>query len=165
MATVTATVRRAVNAIFSKGDAGNLRSPGARTIELAASASGTIIDFKLRVPLSARVDALSRLYHDDLATSGSPTIDLGFYAVDANFTTDDDALTDGVAVSAVMTASTQTIGVPVVKDFANAGKQVWEFISGATKDTGGFADVKGVVRDAATNAAGTVTLDMKTYED
>lgn len=165
MSTVFATVRRAVNAVIGKGDASNLRALGARTIELAASASATIIDFKLRVPLSARVDALSRLYHDDLATSGSPTIDIGAYAVDGNFTTDDDCFTDGVAVSAVMTSSTQTIGVPVIKDFANSGKQVWEFISGATADTGGFADIKGVVRDAATNATGTLTLDMKTYTD
>lgn len=165
MATVFATVRRAVNAIIGKGDGGNLRALGARSIELAASASGTIIDFKLRVPLNARVDAASRVYHDDLATSGSPTLDLGFYPVDSNFTTDDDALNDGIVVSAVMTASTQLGGVPVIKDFANAGKQVWEYISGATANTGGFADVKGVIRDAATNAAGTIALDLKTYED
>lgn len=165
MATVTATVRRAANTILGKGDAGTLRNHGARTIELAAAASGTIIDFKLRLPLSARISALSRLYHDDLATSGSPTIDLGLYAVDGNFTTDDDCLTDGVAVSAVMTASTQTIGVPVVKDFADAGKQLWEFINGATAATVGFADVKAVVRDAATNATGTVTLELSSYSD
>lgn len=165
MTTYPGTVRRAANTVLGKGAAGNLTAPGARTIELAAVASGSIVDFKLRVPLSARVDALSRLYHDDLATSGSPTLDLGFYAVDANFTTLDTALNDGLVVSAVMTASTQTIGVPVIKDFANAGKQVWEFISGATADTGGFADVKGIIRDAATNATGTITLDMKTYQD
>lgn len=165
MPTVYATVRRAMQLVVGKGDGNTLRAPGARAIELAAAASGTIVDFKLRVPLNARVDALSRLYHDDLATSGSPTLDLGFYAVDGNFTTDDDALNDGIAVSAVMTASTQTIGVPVIKDFANAGKYVWEFISGATANTGGFADVKGVVRDAATNATGTVTLDFKLYDE
>jgi hypothetical protein len=165
MATVYATVRRAVNAVIGKGDGGNLRALGARTIEVAAGASGTIIDFKLRVPLDMRIDALSRLYHDDLATSGSPTLDLGFYPVDGNFTADDDALTDGVAVSAVMTASTQTIGVPVIKDYANAGKRVWEFINGATVDTKGFADIKGIIRDAATTATGTVTLDIKAYDD
>ena len=165
MATVSATVRRASNTVIGKGDGGNLRAGGVRTIELAASASATIIDFKKRVSLYDRIDLSSRLYHDDLATSGSPTLDLGFRAVDGNFTTDDDALNDGIAVSAVMTASTQTIGVPVVKDFANGGKQVWEYISGATKDTGGYADVIGTVRDAATNAAGTVTLDLKTYDD
>lgn len=165
MPNTTATVRRNVNAIIGKGDGGNLRAIGVRTVEQAASSSGNVIDFKIRLPLNARIDASSRLYHDDLATSGSPTLDLGFYAVDGNFTTDDDALNDGIAVSAVMTASTQLGGVPVVKDFANAGKRVWEFISGATAETGGFADVKGVIRDAATTTTGTVALDLKIYED
>lgn len=165
MTTYPATVRRAANTIIGKGDSGTLRDHGARTIELAAVASGSIIDFKLRVPLSMRVSALSRLYHDDLATSASPTLDIGCYPVDGNFTADDDCLTDGVAVSAVMTASTQTIGVPVVKDFANAGKQLWEFISGATAATVGFADIKGVVRDAATQTTGTITLAMVSYSD
>lgn len=163
MATFPATVRRAAQQTAGKGDGQNLRSNGARTIELAANASGTIVDFKLRVSLYDRIDMSSRLYHDDLATSGSPTLDLGFRSVDGNFTTDDDALNDGIAVSAVM--STPNAGVVVVKDHANAGKQVWEYISGATKDTGGFADVIGTIRDAATNATGTITLDMKTYND
>lgn len=162
MATVTATVRRAVNAIIGKGDGGNLRAVGARTIELAASASGTIIDFKLRIPSNARIDPSSRAYWDDLATSGSPTLDIGLYAVDNNVTSDDDALTDGLAISSVSTAN---VGAQVIKDFANAGKQAWEFVNGVTSDPGGFFDVKGIVRDAATNAAGTVTLDMKIYQD
>lgn len=165
MATVNATVRRAQTAPIGNGDGPNLRTPGARTIELAASASGTIVDFKLRVPLKARVDLLSRLYYDDLSTSGSATLDLGCYPVDGNFSTDDDCLNDGIAINAPVTTTAQVIGAPVVKDFANGGKQLWEFISGATKDTEGFADIKGVVRDAATNAAGTITLDMKTYND
>jgi len=162
MTTVTATVRRAVNAIIGKGDGGNLRAVGARTIELAASASGTIIDFKLRIPSNARIDPSSRAYWDDLATSGSPTLDIGLYAVDSNVTSDDDALTDGLAISSVSTAN---VGAQVIKDFANAGKQAWEFVSGVTSDPGGFLDVKGIVRDAATNAAGTITLDMKIYQD
>lgn len=165
MATVYATVRRAVQTILSKGMAGNLVVHGARTIEVAASASATVIDFKLSIPSNARIDASSRLYHDDLATSGSPTLDLGLYAVDGNITSDDDALNDGIAVSAVMTSSTQLGGVPVVKDFANAGKRAWEFVNGQTTDPGGMLAVKGVIRDAATNATGTVTLDLKTYFD
>lgn len=165
MATVLATVRRAVNNIIDKGDAGNLRAMGARTIELAASASATVVDFKLRIPSNMRIDAASRLYHDDLATSGSPTLDIGLYAVDSNITSDDDALNDGIAVSAVMTASTQLGGVPVIKDFANAGKRAWEYVNGQTTDPGGFFDVKGVIRDAATNATGTITLDLKGYTD
>lgn len=163
MATVFATVRRAVNNIIGKGDGGNLRAIGVRTIELAPSASGTIIDFKTRVALSDRIDLSSTIYYDDLSTTGAPTLDLGFYAVDGNFTTDDDALNDGLTLATALTYPTRA---PVVKDIANAGKQVWEYISGATKDTGGFADVKGVVRDAATaGLTASVVLDLKVYTD
>lgn len=159
MTTKYATVRRATNAVIGKGDGNTLRAPGARTIELTASASGTIVDFKLRLPTSARIDMLSKLYWDDLATSGSPTLDMGLYAVDSNVTSDADALNDGLALSAASTGSA------VIKDAANAGKQLWEFVSGLTADPGGFLDVKGVVKDAATTATGTVTLDIKTYDD
>lgn len=163
MATVSATVRRAVNAIIGKGDAGTLRTLGVRTIELAPSASGTIIDFKLRVSLNDRIDATSTIYYDDLSTTGAPTLDLGFYPVDGNFTADDDALNDGLTLATALTYPTRA---PLVKDIANTGKQVWEFISGATKDTGGFADVKGIVRDAATaGLTASVVLDMKIYTD
>ena len=161
MATVSATVRRAVNTVIGKGDAGVLRALGARTIELGASASGTVVDFKLRVPAASRFDQSSRLYWDDLATSGSPTLDIGLYAVEGNITSDDDCLNDGLALSAVSTAN---VGAQVVKDFANAGKTFWE-LAGGTGEPVGFLDVKGIVRDAATNAAGTITLDLKSYTD
>jgi len=164
MTTYLATVRRAENTTFGKGG-GQLISFGARTIELAGVASGSVIDFKLNIPSNVRLAGCSRLYHDDLATSGSPTVDLGLYAVDGNITSDDDALNDGIAVSAVMTASTQTIGVPVVKDYANLGKPAYLFVNGQTTDPGGELAVKGVVRDAATNATGTVTLDLYGYLD
>lgn len=156
-----ATVRRAVNAIIGKGDGANLRAPGARTVVQAASASGNVVDFKLRLPLDARVDMSSRLYWDDLATSGSPTMILGLFPVDGNFTADDDALNTGLAISAVSTAN----GVNAIADHANAGKQLWEFISGLTSNPGGFADVKATIKSAATTTSGDITLDLKTYDD
>jgi len=164
MATVFATVRRAVNLIFGKGDAGTLVCPGVRTIELAPSASGTIVDFKMRIPSSARIDMRgSHVYWDDLATSGAPTLDIGLYAVDSNITSDDDALNDGLALT---TAQTVLTGASVIKDFANGGKQAWEFVNGQTSDPGGFFDVKGIVRDAPTlTNTGTITLDLKYYRD
>jgi hypothetical protein len=165
MTTYSATVRRDANTTLGKGAAGQLVCFGARTIELGAVASGSIIDFKLNIPSNARLAGCSRLYHDDLATSGSPTIDLGLYAVNGNITSDDDALNDGIVVSAVMTSSTQTIGVPVVKDFANLGKAAYLFVNGQTTDPSGELAVKGIVRDAATNSAGTITLELYGYLD
>lgn len=163
MATVFATVRRAVNTIFGKGAAGTLISAGVRTIELAPSASGTLVDFKLRIPSHARIDLASGIAYDDLATTGAPTLDIGLYAVDSNITSDDDALNDGLTLATAVTWATRA---PVVKDFANAGKQAWEYVNGQTSDPGGFFDVKGIVRDAATvTNTGSITLDLKYYID
>lgn len=165
MTTYTATVRRTDNAPIGLGMAGSLKNYGARTIELAAVASGSLVDFQLQIPSNLRLSTLSRVLHDDLATSGSPTLDIGLYAVNSNITSDDDALNDGIVISAIMTTSTQTIGVPVVKDFANGGKRAWEFVNGQTTDPGGMLAVKGIIRDAATNATGTITLEMVGYLD
>jgi hypothetical protein len=163
MSTVKATVRRANNTAIGKGASGTLKSFGTRTIELAPSASGTLVDFQLQIPSNVRLSAASRVYWDDLATSGSPTLDIGLYAVDANITSDDDALTDGLAISAVSTAN---VGAQVIKDFANSGKRAWEFVNGQTTDPGGLLAVKGIIRDAATvTNTGTITLDLYGYED
>lgn len=165
MATQTCTIRRTDNTVLGKGDAGKLIHYGARTVELTAAASADTVDFKLQIPSNLRISSLSRLFHDDLATSGSPTLDLGLYAVDGNVTSDDDALNDGLIVSAIMTTSTQTIGVPVVKDYANAGKAAYLFVSGQTTDPGGMLAVKGIIRDAATTTTGTITLELVGYLD
>ncbi len=154
---VTAATRRsAADAVLGKGEAGKLISFGAKTYELLAASSASTIDFG-NIPSNARIAGCSRIYWDDLATSGSPTLDIGLFAVDSNITSDDDALNDGLALSAVSTAN---VGSQVVKDFANAGKLAWEFVSGQTTDPKGLLKVKGTVRDAATTATGTITLDL-----
>jgi hypothetical protein len=123
------------------------------TVEVGAGATaGTLYTFA-RVPTSARINGLSRYAHDDLASSGAPTIDFGFAPVDANFTADDDCLNDGIDVATA--AGTGNL----FKDIANHGKLVWEII-GLSADPGGLADLTGVIRDAATNTGGTVTLNL-----
>lgn len=152
----TATERRNTTGLAAgKGDAYSVKSLSA-TVELAASASGTTIAFGY-IPSNARILGSSRLYWDDLATSGSPTLDVGLIAVNGNITSDDDCLNDGLALSAVSTAN---VGAVVVKDHANAGLPAWDYVNGQTSDPGGVFLVRGIVRDAATNAAGTVTLDL-----
>lgn len=157
MATQTSTVRGVDVGASQVGD-GKQEQVMTRTVELTAAASGDIIDFRLRVPSSFRITGLSRVYWDDLATSGSPTLDIGLYAVNANVTSDDDALNDGLALSAVSTAG---IGSPVVKDIANYGLPAWDHVANVTSDPGGHLDVKGIVRDAATTATGTVTIELR----
>lgn len=149
----TATQRRAdTNLAIGKGESGTLKVLPA-TVELAASASGTTISFGY-IPSNARVLSLSKVYWDDLATSGAPTLDIGLIAVDGNITSDTLALNDGLALSAASTGS------PVVKDIANTGLPAWDFVSGQGSDPGGTFEVQGIVRDAATTATGTLTLEL-----
>lgn len=164
MATVKANVRRTMNTtVLGKGAAGVLTAIGARTIELTApSASGTIVDFGLRIPSDARIDISSRLYFDDLATSGSPTFKVGFYGVDNNTATD---MSTALVAAAAISAASAALGIIVPDDYANAGKRAWD-LAGLATDPGGFFDVKGVVKAATTNGVtGTITLDLKTYTD
>lgn len=152
-----ATQRRATNNIIAgKGDALNLKSLCA-TVELAASASGVTTRLGT-IPSNARITLASRIYNDDLATSGSPTLDLGLGSVNSNITTDPDALTNGVALSS---AGSDVLAIAI----ADGGKKAFEFVSGQTDDPKGELDVFFTVKDAATTDAGTVTVDLYYYVD
>ena len=148
----------AVDAVTGKGDANSLKVLASATIELAASASGVTVKFG-RIESTARIALISRVYNDDLATSGSPTLDIGLGSVDSNVTSDPDALTNGIALSS---AGTDTA---VVGDIANGGKRAWELVSGQTTNPGGQLDVFGTVKDAATTATGTVAIEVLGYLD
>ena len=124
------------------------------TVEVAAAATAGTEYRMMRLPLSARIHGLSEIRFDDLASSGSPTLDIGFAPVDGNFTKDVDALNDGIDCAAAAGSAR------MIKDHANYGKQVWEFISGATAETQGFADLIVTVLDAAVNTGGTVTTTV-----
>lgn len=158
MATVNATERR--NAPDVVVGNGYTYTPKVllSTIALPASASGTIIDFG-NIPSNARIMGTGSIMADDLATSGSPTLDIGFQAVNGNITTDPDALNDGLVISSALTPTS------VVKGIENRGKRAWEYVSGLTADPGGQFTVIGTVKDAATNAAGDVTMEMLYYVD
>lgn len=151
MATAT-IVRAATDAVIGNGLAGTVKAHIA-TVELAASASATTIDFG-EIPANARILGSSTLYWDDLATSGSPTLDIGLVAVNSNITSDDDCLNDGLALSSASTGS------KVVKDAANYGLPAWDFVNAQASNPGGVLSVQGIVRDAATTATGTVTLEL-----
>lgn len=123
------------------------------TVAVAAAADAASVYTFFRIPTSARIHGLSELSLDDLASTGSPTLDFGFAAVDSNFTTDDDALNDGID------AATAASGTKLIKDLANYGKTVWELL-GLTSDPGGLADLTGTIKDAATNTGGDVTVTL-----
>ncbi len=124
------------------------------TREVAAAANANSQYTMIRIPSNARIHGLSRLSFDDLASSGSPTLDIGLKAVDGNVTTDVDALNDGIDCAAA--AGTAN----VIKDIANYGKYAWEHVSGVSTDPGGMLDVIVTILDAATNTGGTITLEL-----
>lgn len=153
-----ATERRAKGGLVAgKGDMANVKVL-LSTVELASTTSGGTIDFG-DIPADARiVGGVSTVYWDDLATSGSPTLDLGFAAVDGNITDDPDALNDGLDVTSAGTNA-------VVKDKADYGKAAWEYVNGQSTDPGGVLTVQGQIKDAPTNATGTVTMELLYYMD
>lgn len=125
------------------------------TVELAASDASSTIHLA-RIPSNARIiGGTSKVYFDDLASSGAPTLDIGIFPVRAaDFTADDDALNDGIDVASAAGSAA------VIKDVANYGKRAWEFISGQSADPKCDVDIKITVKDAATNATGTVMLEL-----
>lgn len=124
------------------------------TVEVAAAAAAGTEYVMARIPSRARIHGLSRAAWDDLASSGSPTLDFGLKAVGGNITTDDDALNDGSAASSAST------GTNLVKDIADNGKMAWEYVNGQTTDPGGMLDVIITTKDAACNDGGTLTLTL-----
>jgi hypothetical protein len=109
-----------------------------------------------RIPSNARIMGISKLYWDDLATTGSPTIDIGVYPLSGTttITEDDDALNDG------LDAATAASSASVIKDVANYGKRLWEFVNGQTTDPKCKLSIKAKIKDAAITETGTITLEL-----
>ena len=124
------------------------------TVEVGAATAANTVYEMVRVPTRARVLGLSRIAGDVLdATANTPTLDIGFAAVNGNFTTDDDALNDGIDLSG------SAFDVRMIKDHANSGRMVWELL-GLSTDPGGFADLILTIKDAAAAAGGTLTATL-----
>lgn len=124
------------------------------TVEVAAAANANSTYTFFRIPSRARIHGLSRVQFDDLASTGSPTLDFGLAAVESNVTTDVDALNDGVDVF------TAAGSANLIKDVANNGKMAWEFVAGQSTDPGGFLDVIITILDAAANTGGTISATL-----
>lgn len=127
------------------------------TIEVTAAASVSSTYTLAYVPSGARLGD-SRLYWDDMATSGSPTLDIGL--VGPSFTYDDDKLNDGLDLATV----NSTTGIKIIKDIANQYKPLW-LIAGLTSDPDEVWTIKGVIRDAAVIAGGTLSGEVNFSED
>lgn len=109
-----------------------------------------------RIPSHCIILPQSTLYWDDLASSGSPTLDVGLYktnSAEQSFTDDVDALSNGHDCTSAGSAS-------VISDHANSGLPAWDYIASVTADPKGLLDVKVSILDAAINAAGDITLSL-----
>ena len=125
------------------------------TVEVGSADSATSTYLMARLPSNAVILGASKLYGDDLASSGAPTLDIGVFNLDGKsvITDDDDALNDGISAAAAIEAS-------VVKDVANYGKKLYEHVNGQTSDPKGELDIKITLKDAAVNVGGTLTLEL-----
>ena len=143
-------------ALADPGEGGGRVHRWTETVETAAADSATSTYLMARLPSNARILGASTLYWDDLATTGSPTLDIGVYPVrTGDITADVDALSNGHAVSSAGT------GAKVVQDKADYGKRLYEFVNGQTTDPKCDLDIKAVLADAALSSGGggTITVD------
>lgn len=121
------------------------------TVEVTAAAEANSTYWMARLPMNARISALSTAQWDDLASTGAPTLDYGLFAVGSNFTDDPNALSE------THDAATANTGVAIVTDPASIGKFVWE-LAGESTNPGGYADIKVSLVDAAANTGGTISM-------
>ena len=160
--TKTAVNRKAaIDAVVGKGDSNTVKVLLNRTIEVAGTeAVNSTINFG-RIPSNCRILSASRVYYDDLSTgAGAPTLDIGLASVNANITSDPDALSAGHTLTTANTA-----GLPALSDAANSGLPAWDLVNGQTTDPGGEFDVYGSMVDTVIDTSGTITLEILGYLD
>ena len=107
-----------------------------------------------RLPSNAVILPSSTIYFDDVGASGA-TADIGVYAVDGNLANADDvdAINDGIAIATAGSAS-------VIKDFATSATALWDYVASEESDPGGLLDIKVALLDAATDAVGSIALEL-----
>ena len=136
------------------GEGGGRVRVWVETVEVTAADSVSSTYLFAHLPSNARILGASTVYWDDLATAGSPTMDIGIYNITGTAITNDvDALNDGLAVDAAGSGK-------LVKDISNYGKRLYEYVNGQTTDPGGDLAIKGVLADAAVTTGGTVTVEI-----
>lgn len=140
--------------LADSGEGGGRVKVWVETIEATGAAAGEILSLAI-IPSNARILGWSTIYWDDLATAGSPTIDLGFAPLrSGDFTADPDGLNDGLDVAAAAGSAR------VIKNIADYGKLAWQFVNGLTADPKCDMHLIATTADAATNATGTVTIEL-----
>lgn len=157
MTVFTATERRAhLLSAVSHGGAYGTKALVSTVEVTVATSTGDTINFGY-IPSGARILGTSRLYWDDMATTGAPTMDLGLAAVDGNLANADDP--DALSAGHAMTTATPT-GAGAVSPIENFGLPAWDLVASETSDPGGVLKVYGTMLDALTTQTGTATLEL-----
>jgi len=157
MTVFTATERRADLLLgASHGGAYNVKCLSSTVEVTVATSTGDTINFGF-IPSNARILGSSRLYWDDMATAGAPTMDLGLAAVKGNLVNadDPDALSNGHA----MATATPT-GAGAVSPIENFGLPAWDLVASESVDPGGVLKVLGTMLDAVTTQTGTASIEL-----
>jgi hypothetical protein len=128
------------------------------TVETSATEDDSVSSmYELaRIPSNARILGISKVHFDDLATTGSPTLDFGVYNIGSrtDITEDPDALNDGID------CATAASSAALIKDVANYGKRLWEYVNGQTTDPKCDLSIRVKLLDAAITETGTITLEL-----
>lgn len=149
---LTATRRGIASAVPTHGDASNvIRIPCHVTVGAADSATSTYT--LCQVPYNARLGGTA--YWDDLASSGSPTLDFGLKSGTRSMTADPDALSDGHDAATINHAGRSII------DPSKRGKFAWQ-LAGESSDPGqGTYTVYVSLVDADVNVGGDLAVDVE----
>lgn len=162
MAVVTSTGSRIMTGLDSTprvladpGEGGGRPHVWVETLETGAADSSTSTYLVARLPSNARILGSSRISHDALGAT-TATFDIGVFNLSgkSDITNDADAINDGIVCS---TAGTKEF----IKDVANWGLPLWDFVNGQTTDPKTDLDIKLTLADAhLSSGAGTVTVEI-----
>ncbi len=137
------------------GEAGGVKKAWTETVESGAADSTTSVYYLATLPSNARILPSSRIGHDALGAT-TCALDIGVYndVGRSDITADPDAINDGIVAS---TAGTKDF----IKDPANWGKRLWEFVNGQTVDPKCLLRVGVALTDAhLSSGAGTVSVQI-----
>jgi hypothetical protein len=137
------------------GEGGGRVKVWVETVETAAADSTSSTYLMARLPSNVRILGQSVISHDTLGST-TATFDIGVYNTSSrsDITADADAINDGIVCS---TSGTKDF----IKDRANWGKRLYEFVNGQTTDPKCELDVKLIIQDANLSSGdGTVTCEI-----
>jgi hypothetical protein len=123
------------------------------TVEVTAAASATSTYDFFVLPSDAIIRSI-KIETNDLASTGSPTVDVGLFHADLANGGDDNALLDGVDVTSAVNSVT---GPPI----AAPEQRAWDYVASQTTDPNRDLTVRATIKDADTNTGGTMTLEIQ----